>query len=70
LTGTARGEVEADQGVLVLKRIHLTLSIAAPATAWPTVERVHGVYADKCPVYRSLKDSIRITSSVELRPGA
>jgi uncharacterized OsmC-like protein len=30
------------------------------------VERVHGVYAAKCPVFRSLEGSIEITSSVEL----
>jgi len=31
-----------------------------------TVERVHGVYAQRCPVYRSLTPAFQITSSVEI----
>ena len=30
------------------------------------VERVNRFYADKCPIYRTLKNSIEITTSVEL----
>jgi uncharacterized OsmC-like protein len=64
-----RGEIEADDGVLVIKRIHLALTIKAPESARAVVERVHGVYADKCPVYRTLKNCIQITSSVEVQAG-
>jgi uncharacterized OsmC-like protein len=64
-----RGEIEADDGVLVIKRIHLALTIKAPESARAVVERVHGVYADKCPVYRTPKNCIQITSSVEVQAG-
>lgn len=59
--------MESDGGVLVIKRIHARFTLAADESARETVERVHGFYADKCPVYRSLKDAIEITSSYELR---
>ncbi len=31
-------------------------------------ERAHGVYADSCPVYRSLKAAIAITTELDFRP--
>jgi uncharacterized OsmC-like protein len=37
-----------------------------PAAVRETVERVHGVYAQRCPVYRSLIPAFQITSSVEI----
>ena len=66
LTCEVRGEVENLDGVLVLKRIHVEHHLAAPPEARETVERVHGFYAQKCPVYRSLSGSIAITSSFVL----
>jgi uncharacterized OsmC-like protein len=66
LTCNVRGEVENVDGVLVIKRIHVEHHLAAPAEARETVERVHGFYPQKCPVYRSLSGSIEITSSFVL----
>jgi uncharacterized OsmC-like protein len=63
-----RGEVESEDGVLVIKRIHAGMKLRAPESARPVVERVHGFYAERCPVYRSLKNSIQITSSFEIVP--
>jgi uncharacterized OsmC-like protein len=61
------GEVETEEGVLVIKRIHVAFTIFAPEDKRETIERVHGVFAGKCPVYRSLRSAIQITSSFELR---
>ncbi len=61
-----RGEVESEDGVLVITRIHVSHKLRAPESARQTVQRVHGVYAQKCPVYRSLYKAIEITSSYEL----
>lgn len=66
LTAEVRGEVENEEGVLVIKRIHVALRLRAPQTARETVERVHGIYAQKCPVYRSIHKAIEVTSSYEL----
>ena len=62
------GEVEAEGKVLVIKRIKQTFHLTASEEDRPTVERVLGVYADSCPVARSLKGSIEITSELEFTP--
>ncbi len=62
----AEGEVEVEDGVLVIKRIHVKMRLKAGEEQRATAERVHGFYADKCPVYRSLKGSIAITTELVL----
>ena len=66
LTADVTGEVETDEGVLVIRRIHVAMRLAAPEDSRATVDRVHGVYAMRCPLYRTLHDSIALSSSVEL----
>jgi uncharacterized OsmC-like protein len=66
LIADAQGEVENDDGVLVLRRIHVKFTLRASDDARETVDRVHQFYADKCPVYRSLRSAIEITSSYVL----
>jgi uncharacterized OsmC-like protein len=68
LTADARGEVESEDGVLVIRRIHVEFTIRASDEQRQMVERVHGFYAAKCPVYRSLQAAIQITSSFVLVP--
>jgi uncharacterized OsmC-like protein len=52
--------------VLVLKRIAITFHLAADEKDRETVERVLDVYADGCPVARSIGNSIEITSEFDL----
>ena len=66
LTADVTGEVEQEEGVLVIRRIQVAMRLAAPAEARKTVERLHGVYAMNCPLYRTLHKAIQLTSSVEL----
>jgi uncharacterized OsmC-like protein len=68
LVAEVHGDIEVEDGVLVIRRIHVALTLKAPDSARAVVERVHAVYAERCPVYRSLKNSIEITSSVEIAP--
>ena len=70
LSCEVRGEVEDDKGVLVIKRVHVTHTLRAedPDAVRDTVKRVHGVYAERCPVYRSLRPAFQITSRVEIVP--
>jgi uncharacterized OsmC-like protein len=58
------GEVELEDRVLVIRRIHVRMELRAAAEQRETAERVHGFYAEKCPVYRSLRAAIAITSEL------
>jgi uncharacterized OsmC-like protein len=66
LAADVTGEVETEEGVLVIRRIHVAMRLVAPASVRDTVERVHGIYAMRCPLYRSLHACIDVTSSFEL----
>ena len=57
--------MEAEGKVLVIKRIKQTFHLAANEADRETVERVLSVYADSCPVARSVKGSIEISSELE-----
>lgn len=70
LTAEVTGEVETEDGVLVIRRIHVAMRLRAPEDARATVERVHGVYAMGCPLYRTLHNTIALTSSITLAPAA
>ena len=65
----AHGEVEIEDKVLVLKRIHVVYTIHAPESARETIERVHGVHHKSCPVYRSIGSAIEITTEYQIEPG-
>jgi len=60
------GEIELENNVLVIRRIHVKLRLKTDEANRETVERVHGFFAGKCPVYLSLKNAIAITTEVTL----
>ncbi len=63
--GHARGEVELDGKVLVVKRIHVTYAgLQVAEEDRDKVDRVLAVHAEVCPVARSLKGSIEITTAL------
>ena len=65
LVGNARGEVELEGKVLVLKRIHVAYSGFELTDAdRGTVQRVVDTHAQGCPVARSIGAAIDITTSV------
>jgi uncharacterized OsmC-like protein len=68
LTANVTGEVETEDGVLVIKRILVHMRLAAPAGQREIVDRVHGLYAMRCPLYRTLHSAIALTSTYELVP--
>ena len=70
LTAEVTGEVEAEEGVLVIRRIHVAMRLVAPDESRDTVERVHGFYAMRCPLYRTLHGAMALSSSYELVPAA
>ena len=66
LKADVTGEVEAEDGVLVIKRIHVHMTLAATADVRDTVDRVHGFYAMRCPLYRTLHHAIALSSTCEV----
>lgn len=58
--------METEGKVLVIKRIKQTLYLTASEEDRPTIERVLEVYADSCPVVRSVKNSIEVSSELNL----
>jgi uncharacterized OsmC-like protein len=66
----AHGEVETEEGVLVLRRVHVVLTLTGVAPDRISVaERVHDVFKEKCPVYRSLRSAIAITTELRTMTG-
>jgi organic hydroperoxide reductase OsmC/OhrA len=60
------GEVELEDKVLVVKRIHVRLRLRAEPAQRPVAERVHGFFADSCPIYRSIRAAIAVTTELVL----
>lgn len=50
----------------MIKRIHAHYRLSGDGLDRDVVERVHGFHADKCPVARSIRAAIEITTSYEL----
>ena len=49
LTAEVTGEVETEEGVLVIRRIHVAMRLVASGEVEETVQRVHGVYPMRWP---------------------
>jgi len=54
--------------VLVIKRIQVRLHLRAAEEHRATAEKVHGIFAQACPVYRSLIAAIAITTELVFEP--
>lgn len=52
----------------MIRRIHVRMNLQASAADRETAERVHGVYRESCPVYRTLKPAIAITTELVFEP--
>ncbi len=68
MNADVRGEVGKEDGVLVIRKVHVTYRVRAREEHRETVERVHAMHADRCPVYRTLKNAIDITTEYVLEP--
>jgi uncharacterized OsmC-like protein len=60
------GEIESEGKVLIIRRIKQTFHLVAEEEDREKIERILDVYADSCPVARSIKGSIEITSELDL----
>ena len=63
--GHARGEVELEGKTLVLKRIRVVYQgLQVAESDRDRLDRVLAVHADACPVARSLRGAIEITTEL------
>ena len=66
MVSEAVGEIELEGNILVIRRISVHYRLRAPESVRETVERVHGMHADRCPVALSIRAAIEIRTSYEL----
>ena len=66
MTADATGEVELDDGVLILRRIHVRYRLQADEEQRTAAERAHEHHHSRCPVYRSIGGCVEITTAFEL----
>jgi organic hydroperoxide reductase OsmC/OhrA len=59
--------VELEGSTLVIKRIHVRFSLECPPDQRDTAQRAHGLYAQSCPIYRSIHPQIAVTTEVSFR---
>lgn len=64
LIAEASGEVEVEDGVLVLRRIKVSYQLCAPRESHEIASRAHAFHKRFCPVYRSIEGSIEISTEL------
>jgi organic hydroperoxide reductase OsmC/OhrA len=66
LTSDVVGEIEKEGNVLVVRRIRVVYHLRITPEKRDVAMRVHGFHADNCPMARSIRDCVDITTSLEL----
>ncbi|MCG8353335.1 MAG: OsmC family protein [Chloroflexales bacterium] len=66
MAATVTGEIEKEENVLVVRRIHVTYHLRLMPEQRPVAERAHRFHANSCPVYRTIHTSVAITTSLEM----
>jgi len=62
----ARGEIEPEGKVLLIRRIHVNYTLKISPDQRETAERVHGFHAEYCPVARTIGGCVDITTSLQM----
>lgn len=65
LIGETTGEIETtEDGVLVIRRIHIHYKLKADEANRAAINRAFETHPPKCPVYRSISNTIDITTEL------
>jgi uncharacterized OsmC-like protein len=65
LVSTAEGDIEVENGVLIIKRIRVHYMLAGcPPDMREAAERAHLHHPLRCPVYQSIGSCIAITTDL------
>ena len=67
LTSEAKGEIELDGKVMVIKRIHVIYQLKLEPEQREAAEKVHGFHADYCPVARTMKGCVEISTELQMQ---
>ena len=65
LIGLVKGEVEKEDNVLVIKRIHVHYQLITTPDKYETAERGHKLHAQYCPIAKTISGCVDITTSLE-----
>ncbi|MDP6666797.1 MAG: hypothetical protein QF357_05295 [Dehalococcoidia bacterium] len=64
------GELEKENGTLVIKRVHIVYRLNVEAGLYAekqaAIQRAFDLHPDSCPVYRSIYTSIDITKELDV----
>ena len=55
-----------EENVLVIRRIHVRYHLKLDSEKRETAERAHEIHADYCPVARTIRGCVDITTSLEM----
>lgn len=66
MSSQALGEIETEDKVLVVRRIHVTYHLKLEPEQREAAERAHRLHAEKCPVARTIRDCVEITTRLEM----
>jgi organic hydroperoxide reductase OsmC/OhrA len=67
LESSAEGDVELDDGVLILKRIRVNYHLRCPTSQRAAAERAHSGHEQACPVSRSLEGGIAVSTTLTIQ---
>lgn len=66
MTCEAVGEIGKEGKVLVIQRIHVTYHLRLAPDKCDAATRAHDVHAENCPVARTIRDCVTITTALEM----
>ncbi len=69
LSADVEGDIEEADGTMKITRIRIRYHLTHPAGTREKVDRALANYAEKCPAYQSVKDSIECTWELHAEEG-
>lgn len=62
----ATGEIEKENNVMVIRRIHVRYHLKLDPEQRQTAERVHGFHKEYCPVARTIGGCVDISTELQM----
>ncbi|MFW6070559.1 MAG: OsmC family protein [bacterium] len=66
LISEATGEIEKEENVLVIRRIHVRYRLKVDPEMREVARRVHDFHADYCPVARTIRGCVEISTELTM----